>query len=135
MDIALALEGSGETLPEIMTRHSITKSDLGDYNQDSMFLKKVDHLRDEVREKGMTFRLKAKAQAEELLTTSWTLIHSPDVSATVKADLIKSTVKWGNLEPTKDTVEVGSGGGVTIQINLPSQELPQTPLIKTIEGV
>jgi hypothetical protein len=100
-----------------------------------MFLKKVDHLRDEVREKGMTFRLKAKAQAEELLTTSWTLIHSPDVSATVKADLIKSTVKWGNLEPTKDTVEVGSGGGVTIQINLPSQELPQTPLIKTIEGV
>lgn len=135
MDIALALEGSGETLPEIMTRHSITKNDLGDYNQDSMFLKKVDHLRDEVREKGMTFRLKAKAQAEELLTTSWTLIHSPDVSATVKADLIKSTVKWGNLEPTKDTVEVGSGGGVTIQINLPSQELPQTPLIKTIEGV
>jgi hypothetical protein len=135
MDIALALEGSGETLPEIMTRHSITTSDLGDYNQDSMFLKKVDHLRDEVREKGMTFRLKAKAQAEELLTTSWTLIHSPDVSATVKADLIKSTVKWGNLEPTKDTVEVGSGGGVTIQINLPSQELPQTPLIKTIEGV
>ena len=135
MDIALALEGSGETLPEIMTRHPITKSDLGDYNQDSMFLKKVDHLRDEVREKGMTFRLKAKAQAEELLTTSWTLIHSPDVSATVKADLIKSTVKWGNLEPTKDTVEVGSGGGVTIQINLPSQELPQTPLIKTIENV
>ena len=135
MDIALALEGSGETLPEIMTRHSITKNDLGDYNQDSMFLKKVDHLRDEVREKGMTFRLKAKAQAEELLTTSWTLIHSPDVSATVKADLIKSTVKWGNLEPTKDTVEVGSSGGVTIQINLPSQELPQTPLIKTIEGV
>ena len=135
MDIALALEGSGETLPDIMTRHSITTSDLGDYNQDSMFLKKVDHLRDEVREKGMTFRLKAKAQAEELLTTSWTLIHSPDVSATVKADLIKSTVKWGNLEPTKDTVEVGSGGGVTIQINLPSQELPQTPLIKTIEGV
>jgi hypothetical protein len=136
MDIALALEGSGETLPEIMTRHSITKSDLGDYNQDSMFLKKVDHLREEVKEKGMTFRLKAKAQAEELLTTSWTLIHSPDVSATVKADLIKSTVKWGGLEPQKDAVvDGGSSGGVTIQINLPSQELPQTPLIKTIENV
>ena len=136
MDIALALEGSGEKMPEIMTRHSITPSDLTDYNQDSMFLKKVDHLREEVKEKGMTFRLKAKAQAEELLTTSWTLIHSPDVSATVKADLIKSTVKWGGLEPQKDAVvDGGSSGGVTIQINLPSQELPQTPLIKTIENV
>ena len=131
MDVALLLEGSGETLPEIMTRHAITMSDIGRFNSDSMFLKKVEHLREEIKEKGMTFRLKAKAQAEELLTTSWTLIHSADVSASVKADLIKSTVKWGGLEPQKDTlVSEGGTGGVTIQINLPSQEQPQ---VKTIE--
>ncbi len=74
MDIALALEGSGETVAEILVRHNITAVELAEYNQDSMFLKKVQHLQEEVREKGMTFRLKAKAQAEELLTTSWTLI-------------------------------------------------------------
>jgi len=129
MDVALALEGSGEKLPEILARHAITAVELGEYNKDSMFLLKVDHLREEIKEKGMTFRLKAKAQAEELLTTSWTLIHSADVSATVKADLIKSTVKWSGLEPTKDASVVEGGiGGVTIQINLPSQELPKTPL-------
>ena len=129
MDIALALEGSGESIPELMTRHGISPQELTDYNQDSMFLKKVEHLREEVKEKGMTFRLKAKAQAEELLTTSWTLIHSPDVSASVKADLIKSTVKWGNLEPQKDAVEVGGMGGVTIQINLPTQEPTAQPSV------
>lgn len=121
MDVALALEGSGEAIPEILQRHAITVNDLGRYNSDSMFLKKVDHLREEIKEKGMTFRLKAKAQAEELLTTSWTLIHSPEVSASVKADLIKSTVKWGNLEPQKDAVVEGGGsGGVNITINIPT---------------
>ena len=66
----------------------------------------------------MTFRLKARAQAEELLTTSWTMIHSPEVSPAVKADLIKSTVKWGGLEPKNDNVVEGANGGVRITINL-----------------
>ena len=134
MDIALALEGSGESLPEIMARHAITADMLLSYNRDSMFLKKVEHLRDEVREKGMTFRLKAKAQAEELLTTSWTLIHAPDVSAAVKADLIKSTVKWAALEPRGDTVSENSPGGVTIHINLPVVDpVRATPTIEHAE--
>jgi hypothetical protein len=63
--------------------------------------------------------MKARAQAEELLVTSWTLIHSPDVSAAVKADLIKQTVKWGGLEP-KNEAEATAGGGVKITINLNS---------------
>ncbi len=123
MDIALLLEGSGENLDEVMDRHNITVEALGRYNSDAMFLKKVHILRDEIRDKGMTFKLKARAQAEELLTTSWTLIHSPEVSAAVKADLIKSTVKWGGLEPQKDQIiEGGGGGGVTITINLDGQQ-------------
>jgi len=85
-----------------------------------VFLKKVEHYREEVREKGLTFKLKARAQAEELLTTSWMLIHDPAVSPAVKADLIKSTVKWGGLEPKNEAVVEGGGGGVRITINLGS---------------
>lgn len=119
MDLALLLEGSGDTLDSILSHHGIDVDDLGRYNGDRVFLRKISHLRNEVREHGMTFRLKARAQAEELLTTSWTLIHSPDVSAAVKADLIKSTVKWGDLEPRKDAVVgVDASGGVSITINL-----------------
>ena len=116
-DVALTLEGSGETLQEIMARHHIGANEILVFNSDPVFLKKVEQYRAEIREKGMTFRLKARAQAEELLTTSWLLIHDPLVSPAVKADLIKSTVKWGGLEPKGNEITPESGG-VSITINL-----------------
>jgi len=120
-DVALCLEGSGESLDEIKDRHRIDANDLLVFNRDPVFLKRVETYRDEVKEKGLTFRLKARAQAEELLTTSYMLIHDPAVSPAVKADLIKSTVKWAGLEP-KNTETDGSAntGGVKIMINLGS---------------
>lgn len=120
-DIALCLEGSGESLDEVKDRHGIDADQLLVFNRDPVFLKRVQVYRDEVREKGVTFKLKARAQAEELLTTSYMLIHDPSVSPAVKADLIKSTVKWAGLEPrnTDDTAG-GAGGGVRITINLGS---------------
>lgn len=119
-DVALTLEGSGDTLPEVITRHNISTSDILAFNADPVFLKKVEHYRTEVREKGLTFKLKARAQAEELLTTSWLLIHDPGVSPTVKADLIKSTVKWAGLEPKDASPQDQGTGGVKITINLGS---------------
>ena len=137
MDIALVLEGSGGTLEEVLVTHLITVDDLGRYNSDPLFLNKIGVLRSEVQTKGLTFRLKARAQAEELLVTSWMLIHSPDVSAAVKADLIKSTVKWGGLEPQKDASgSIGEGGGVSIRMNLGAQAASVVgPLPKVIEHV
>jgi hypothetical protein len=118
-DVALTLEGSGETLQEITARHNISADQILAFNADPIFLKQVQHYRTEVRSKGLTFKLKARAQAEELLTTSWMLIHSPDVAPSVKADLIKSTVRWSGLEPkASDVQDVGNGGGVSITINL-----------------
>ncbi len=126
MDVALLMEGSGEPLKEILNQHALSIDDMGRFNADKIFLRKITQLRTEIREKGMTFRLKARAQAEELLVTSWTLIHSPDVSPAVKADLIKSTVKWGGLEPAKDAIVAGEAtGGVSIVINLGELSLPK----------
>jgi hypothetical protein len=117
-DMALLLEGSGEELNELLQRHKLEQDDIITFSKDPVFLKKVEHYRGEVQEKGLTFRMKARAQAEELLVTSWTLIHSPDVSAAVKADLIKQTVKWGGLEPKNEADISANGGGVRITINL-----------------
>ena len=119
-DVALTLEGSGETLQEVMARHNISANDILTFNADPVFLKKVESYRNEVREKGLTFKLKARAQAEELLTTSWLLIHDPAVSPAVKADLIKSTVKWAGLEPKDAGPQDNNSGGVKITINLGS---------------
>ena len=128
-DVALRLEGSGEDIAHILQRHNLVAEDILKFNKDPVFIKKVGEYRDEIRDKGITFRAKARAQAEELLTTSWLLIHNPEVSAAVKADLIKSTVKWGGLEPKGDTVDTNSGGGVKITINLGGESLGSAPLI------
>ena len=119
-DVALTLEGSGDTLQEVITRHRISANDILTFNADPIFLKKVEGYRTEVREKGLTFKLKARAQAEELLTTSWLLIHDSSVSPAVKADLIKSTVKWAGLEPKDAGPQDNGTGGVKITINLGS---------------
>lgn len=128
-DIALRLEGSGEDVSELLQRHQITLADLGAFNKDPVFLKKVGSFRDEIKDKGVTFKMKARTQAEELLKTSWLLIHSPDVSAAVKADLIKSTVKWAGLEPKNDTGDTGNSGGVRITINLGNETLGNATVI------
>jgi hypothetical protein len=125
-DIALKLEGSSETTDEILERHGLSTDQLLTYNKDKVFLRKVDSYRSEIREKGITFKLKARAQAEELLTTSWQLIHAPDVSPSVKADLIKSTVKWAGLEPKQEVSTEGVSGGVTITINMGDKTLTAT---------
>lgn len=127
-EVALKLEGSGEDINDILGRHNYGPSDMLVFNSDPTFLKTVQAYREDVREKGLTFRLKARAQAEELLTTSWLLIHSPEVSPAVKADLIKSTVKWGGLDQTND----GPGeaaGGVKITINLNADTEPKPKVI------
>lgn len=135
MDMALLLEGSGETLQEIMDRHNIDVTDINRFNNDNVFLKKVESLRNEVRDKGLTFKMKARAQAEELLTTSWVLIHDPTTSPAVKADLIKSTVKWAGLEPKNDQVTAEASGGVKITINLGGQnhEVDARPALEDVE--
>jgi hypothetical protein len=117
-DFALALE-AGTGIKDVMVEYDMSREDVLELNQDVVFLKRIDEYRGEIREKGMSFRLKARAQAEDLLTTSYLLIHDPAVSPAVKADLIKATVKWADLEPKHNTVDGGNGAGsVTITINL-----------------
>lgn len=122
-DLALLLEGSGEKLDELLDRHELDANDLLKFKKDANFLKKVEAYREEVHTKGLTFKVKARAQAEELLRTSWLLIHDPIVSPAVKADLIKATVRWGGLETPAKEDGGSAGGGVTITINLGGQTL------------
>ena len=63
------------------------------------FQKQLEDYRSYIREEGLSFREKARIQAEDMLSTSYTLVHHPDVPPHVKADLIKWTAKMADLEP------------------------------------
>ena len=118
-DFALALEGSGEPIASLLQEHNVDPTDMDRLKKDPVFLKKVMEYRENIQQHGLTFRYKARAQAEDLLETSWNLIHHHDVSPAVKADLIKWTAKVAGLEPKPtDGLQENAGGGVSITINL-----------------
>lgn len=117
LDLAMSLEGSGDKPAALLKEYEFTAYDLEVFSKDPFFLKRVEDFRIQLREKGFTFKLKAQIQAEELLDTSWDIIHTQDVSPAVKADLIKWTSKVAGFEPTGGKND-NTGNAVQIVINM-----------------
>jgi hypothetical protein len=105
------------TVKEICEGYGLAKPDWDRLKADPVFVDHLARVVDSLKKEGMSFKLKAQLQAEELLKKSWSMIFAPmdEVPANVKADLLKSTVRWAGLEPEK-----GASTQVTVplQINL-----------------
>ena len=74
-----------------------------------------------MQENGLSFKAKARAQAEDLLAHSYDLATDPLCSAAVRADLIKWTAKVAGLEPTTKDTEKTGGGGLVLNISFAGQ--------------
>lgn len=114
LDFAMTLEGSGSKPAELLAEYEFEAADLERFGQEPLFVQRVEYFQNQLKEHGASFRVKAKMQAELLLDKSWDIIHNPDVSPAVQADLIKWTARMGALEPNKDTG--AADGGVKINI-------------------
>jgi hypothetical protein len=128
LDLALVIESGLGTVEDLLESNRIDHQDLADFSQDKQFLKTVEGYKDDIREKGLAFKLKARVQAEELLRTSYLLTQDPDVPASVKADLIKATVKWAGYD-TPPQVAPTASGGVSIQINFRGEGSDQSQIL------
>lgn len=133
LDLAMTLEGTGDPLEAVLEAHNYTTDQLVRFSDDPLFEQRVEHFRTQLKERGFSFKLKAQAQAELLLDTSWDVIHAADVSAAVKADLIKWTAKMAGYEPTKDITT--DGGGVKINIFMGDTSVAPPSGIRTVENV
>ena len=51
---------------------------------------------------GMTFKVKARMQAEDYLGTAFAMVKNPNISDSVRADLIKNTVRWAGYDKKAD---------------------------------
>jgi hypothetical protein len=71
-----------------------------------------------VREDGMSVRLKARLQSEELLTTNWQMIHDPTVPPSVRADLSKFTFRVAGLADAPKEASGPATPTFAIQINM-----------------
>jgi hypothetical protein len=98
------------------------------------FVATVKKYRDEISTQGVSFRLKAKIQAEDLLTHSYVLATDPEVPAAVRADLIKWTAKMAGLEPEGKGEKGGGGGsGFSLSITFAGSPMPAVVGGRTID--
>lgn len=134
MDFAMTLLGSGSKPSDLLKEYEFEPADLEAFSLEPMFIQRVEYWKKELNERGAVFKVKAQAQAEELLDTSWGLIHDREVSPAVRADLIKWTSKVAGFEPTlgKDT---GVGNAVQINIHMGDPSQAPAPGIRTIDHV
>lgn len=123
-DLAMTLEGSGSTVANLLKEYDYSKDDLVAFGEEPIFKQRVDYWRKELKNNGQgaVFKLKAMAQAELLLDTSWNIIHNDEASPAVKADLIKWTAKMAGYEPTKEAGSADSG----VRINIIMGDATQT---------
>jgi hypothetical protein len=105
------------SVPEICTSYGITKDEFLVLIENPLFVQAYAAAKEALQKDGMSFKLKAKLQAEKLLEKSWLLIHSDHTPSAVKADLIKSTIRWAGYEPKGDTGGI-AGNAFQININL-----------------
>lgn len=84
---------------DLLQAYKVTPEAFRQLAEHPVFRQEVRDTREKLKEEGFSFRVKAQAQAEAYLHEAWNMIHNPETPANVRADLIKSTVKWANLEP------------------------------------
>lgn len=114
--IEIALRTS--PVDEICEGYGISPEEWALIQNDPTFLADLKRAMDMLREEGMSFKVKAKLQAEELLKTAWREIHNVATPPNVRADLIKATVRWAGYETTSAQGNGNApGSGFTIAIN------------------
>lgn len=125
--LALDLALESAPLPEILATYNLTAVDLQRILKNAAFKRELEGYREELKTDGFSFRQKAKAQAEAYLGTAWQMVHDPSTPSAVKADLIKNTVRWAQLD-TPPTPGQAQANPLPAQVlddlkNLPDGEL------------
>lgn len=105
-------------LEDICAEYGISLQRWFELREDPVFQHDLTRAVALVKQEGMTVKMKAQLQADELLKTNWRMIHDPTVPASVRADLSKFTFRVAGLtEPPKDN-DARNAPPLMIQINL-----------------
>jgi hypothetical protein len=91
---------------------------------EELFLRDLKAAVELVSKEGMSFKLKARLQAEAMLQTIWKLVHDPDTPPNVRAQMIQATARWAGFDQPAATAQVGNG--LSININFTGGASPRT---------
>lgn len=105
-------------IKELCIAYGITREKWSELRQDQLFLDDLNARLIELRTDGVSFRMKARLQAEEMLTNNWQMVQDPKTPHAVKADLIKNTIRMAGLDGSKDQAAAAAQVGTALQINI-----------------
>lgn len=103
-------------VPAICEAYGLNRDDWEALVHDRRFRKDVAEAREMLKAEGMSFKVKARLQSEELLKKSWAMIHDAKTPAAVRADLLKFTVRCAGLY--EDGKAQGNTNANNLQINI-----------------
>ncbi len=115
LPIEIALKTA--TTEELQQAYNLTQQEWDSLWENPQFVGAVAGAMEALQKEGMSFKMKARLQSEELLRTSWKMIHAPsdEVPPSVKADLLKFTIKAAGLV---EDPKAQSGPQNALQINI-----------------
>ena len=105
-----------KTPQELCGEYGISRDEWNTLRLNPIFIADVQARTIELKNDGVSFRLKAKLQSEGLLTRAWSMIHDPKVPANVQADLLKFTVRAAGLDGSKDQALAQASATSALQI-------------------
>lgn len=100
----------------VFERYGYVGSDAVALLKEPAFALTVKNYRSEITTSGLSFKLKARVQAEDLLMHSYNIATDPEAPASVRADIIKWTAKMAGYEPKEAGGEKGGGAGFNLNI-------------------
>jgi hypothetical protein len=111
MELAMKVD----TPKAICAAYGVDRDTFAAFLANPLFLKAYAEAVEALKINGMSFKLKAQMAAEEYLKTAFQMVKNTNVSDAVRADLIKSTVRWAGWDAKAAEV---AGGGQTFSINI-----------------
>jgi hypothetical protein len=105
-----------DTPKNIATAYGLSKDQFAAILAHPVFIKAYQDAIEALKIEGMSFKLKARLQAEAYLDTAFRMTQNPGTSDAVRADLIKNTVRWAGYD--KKAEETNAGTGFNIILNL-----------------
>lgn len=112
MDVALGVNDD-----TILEAYNLQYHELQAVKKSGIFLEQLKQVTDQLKKSGGAFKLKAQAQAEALLAETFKMAIDRDMDPKVRADMIKSNVRWAGWDAPQQAA-AGGGGGFTVNINL-----------------
>lgn len=125
----VALNTPEDTILEV---HGLLHHQLQAIYDDPLFIASLAKLRKELSQDGVSFKLKARLQAEAMLEEHWNIVHDRELPAETRRKAIADTVRWAGFDAAP--APGGPGGGFSINIVVGGQPPAQVEQGFVIEG-